>query len=187
MICSYNLNNIRPLFEHFEVIIKINFKINYFNEKTFLSSCFAFFNSFFESLCWGTEYKIRFAGGGNAYWTGAANKYAVVTKINDFNWYIKQTTLVSNMITGFGKWWDHDVTASRACLLEKDGWEDSKSCIKGKGGLLRMILGGAADVLDVALSLAPTGLGFMLMSNPDASDLLIAVLHSSKLFDPYFG
>ena len=86
----------------------------------------------------GTEYKIRFAGGGNAYWTGAANKYAVVKKMNDSNWYIKQTTLVSNMITGFGKWWDHDVTASRACLLEKDGWEDSKSCIKGEGGLLEL-------------------------------------------------
>ena len=84
------------------------------------------------------EYKIRFSGGGNAYWTGAANKYAVVKKINDFTWYVRQTTLVSNMITGFGKWWDHDVTASRACLLEKDGWEDSKSCIKGDGGLLKL-------------------------------------------------
>ena len=83
-----------------------------------------------------TEYKIRFSGGGNAYWTGAANKYAVVKKMNDFTWYVKQTTLVSNMITGFGKWWDHDVTASRACLLEKDGWENSSSCIKGDGGLL---------------------------------------------------
>ena len=84
-----------------------------------------------------TEYKIRFSGGGNAYWTGAANKYAVVKKMYDFTWYVRQTTLVSNRITGFGKWWDHDVIASRACLLGKDGWENSESCIKGDGGLLR--------------------------------------------------
>ena len=84
------------------------------------------------------EYKIRFSGGGNAYWTGAANKYAVVKKISDGNWFVRQTTLVSNMITGFGKWWDHDVTASRACLLSSDGWEDTNTCIKGEGGLLKL-------------------------------------------------
>ena len=52
---------------------------------------------------------------------------------------------------------------------------------KGKGGLLRMILGGAADVLDVALSIAPTGLGFMLMSNPDASEKRRTEIAAKKL------
>ena len=91
-----------------------------------------------RTLAESKEYKIRFSGGGNAYFSGAANRYAVVKEMNNFTWYVRQTTLVSNMITGFGKWWDHDVTASRACLLEKDGWEDSKSCIKGDGGLLKL-------------------------------------------------
>ena len=85
-----------------------------------------------------TEYKIRFSGGGNAYWTGAANRYAIVKKINTNTWFVRQSTLVSNMLTGFGKWWDHDVIASRACLLENDGWENSESCIKGDGGILKL-------------------------------------------------
>ena len=51
----------------------------------------------------------------------------------------------------FGKWWDHDVTASRACLLEKDGWEDSKSCIKGEGGLL--VLPKNSDIKDYSIEI----------------------------------
>ena len=67
------------------------------------------------------EYKIRFEGGGNAAWTGAGNKYAVVKKLGRDKWIVRQTTLVSNKLTGLGKWWDHDVTASRACLSSEDG------------------------------------------------------------------
>lgn len=83
-------------------------------------------------------YKVRISGGGNAYWTGAANSYAVL-KIEDGNKVIiKQTTLVSNMITGFGKWWDHPVTASRACPLQANEWESSENCVVGAGDTIQL-------------------------------------------------
>ena len=84
------------------------------------------------------EYKIRFEGGGNAYWTGAGNKYAVVKRLGGDKWFIRQTTLVSNMLTGFGKWWDHDVTASRACLSTDDGWGSTTECVVGEEGFLAL-------------------------------------------------
>ena len=84
------------------------------------------------------EYKVRFEGGGNAYWTGAGNKYAVVKRLGGDKWFVRQTTLVSNMLTGFGKWWDHDVTASRACLSANDGWGSGSDCIVGDEGFLKL-------------------------------------------------
>lgn len=76
-------------------------------------------------------YKIRISGEGNAYWTGAANGYAIINIDSNNKVTIKQTTLVSNMITGFGKWWDHAVTASRACPLQANEWESTENCIVG--------------------------------------------------------
>jgi hypothetical protein len=86
-------------------------------------------------------YKVRFGGGGNAYWTGAANKYAVFNVNSNNMVTIKQTTLVSNMITGFGKWWDHEVTSSRACPLNSDGWENTDKCILGQGSVIQIPIG----------------------------------------------
>ena len=109
------------------------------------------------------EYKIRFSGC-EYLQCGYEGKYAVVKKINDTTWYVRQTTAVKNWLTGLVKWWDHDVTFSRVCLLEKDGedvleeefledevqnlnskdgWDDysgsiSDSCIEGDGGLFQL-------------------------------------------------
>ena len=91
-------------------------------------------------------------------WKGEL-RYAVLEKINNTTWYVRQTTQVVNQITGFSKWWDHDVIFSQICLLEKDGeevleddlqnlkskdgWDDysgsiSDSCIEGDGGLFQL-------------------------------------------------
>jgi hypothetical protein len=86
-------------------------------------------------------YKVRFSGGGNAWWTGAANKYAIINVNENNKVIIKQTTLVSNMITGFGKWWEHPVTASRACPLNSDGWDTPQNCILGLGNEIQIPLG----------------------------------------------
>jgi hypothetical protein len=83
-------------------------------------------------------YKIRISGGGNAWWTGAANSYAVISIFDGPIVTIKQTTLVSNMITGLGKWWDHPVTASRACPFENGEWESTENCIIGVGGRIQL-------------------------------------------------
>ena len=104
------------------------------------------------------EYKIRFTGC-EYMQCGFEGKYAVVKKINDTTWYVRQSTAVKNWFTGLVKWWDHDVTFSRVCLLEKDGEEFledevqnlnskdglddysssiSDSCIEGDGGLFQL-------------------------------------------------
>ena len=85
--------------------------------------------------------KVRISGGGNAWWTGAANKYAILTVEPTNKVTIKQSTLVSNMITGLGKWWDHTVTASRACPLKSDGWDNSQDCIQGQGIEIQIPIG----------------------------------------------
>ena len=97
------------------------------------------------------EYKIRFEGGGNAAWTGAGNKYAVVKKLGRDKWIVRQTTLVSNKLTGLGKWWDHDVTASRACLSSEDGWGSASDCVVGAKGLLDLPEG--ADIRDYEIEI----------------------------------
>ena len=76
-------------------------------------------------------YKIRLSGGGNAYWTGAANSYVRIETRQGNIVQLFQSTLVSNMLTGFGKWWDHPVTASRACPLTNDEWSEATNCITG--------------------------------------------------------
>jgi hypothetical protein len=50
-------------------------------------------------------YKVRLTGGGNAFFTGAANQWgrAEVSSTNEVSLY--QSTLVVNMITGLGKWY----------------------------------------------------------------------------------
>ena len=101
------------------------------------------------------EYHIKFFTD----WWEQIEKYAVVEKLNNTTWYVRQTTKVENQLTLFNKWWDHDVTFSRVCLLEKDGeevleddlqnlkskdgWDDysgsiSDSCIEGDGGLFQL-------------------------------------------------
>ncbi|KGG14147.1 MULTISPECIES: hypothetical protein [Prochlorococcus] len=76
-------------------------------------------------------YKIRLSGGGNAYWTGAANSYVRIETRQGNIVQLFQSTLVSNMLTGLGKWWDHPVIASRACPFTKDEWSEAKNCIIG--------------------------------------------------------
>ena len=101
------------------------------------------------------EYQIKFFTD----WREQIEKYAVLEKLNNTTWYVRQTTKVADQLTLFNKWWDHDVTFSRVCLLEKDveevleddlqnlkskdGWDDysgsiSDSCIEGDGGLFQL-------------------------------------------------
>jgi len=79
------------------------------------------------------EYHIKFFTD----WLEQIEKYAVVEKLNNTTWYVRQTTKVENQLTLFNKWWDHDVTFSRVCLLEKDGeevLEDDLRNLKSKDG-----------------------------------------------------
>jgi hypothetical protein len=84
----------------------------------------------------GEIYKIRLSGDGNAYWTGAPNGYVVV-EVDANKVTIKQSTLVSNMITGFGKWWDHPILSSRACP-EENGLPSRDNCIEGSSGIVSL-------------------------------------------------
>ena len=102
------------------------------------------------------EYKIRFSE--HLSWSDNTVQYAVVERINNTTWYVRQTTLTRNGAF-FNQWWDHYVTFYRICLLakdggdtleeevledevrnlnSKDGWDDSTSCIEGDGGLFQL-------------------------------------------------
>lgn len=54
---------------------------------------------------------------------------------------ILQSTLVLNALFGNAKWWDHPVTASRACKKTQGGWEDSSECVVGDGDTISLPAG----------------------------------------------
>jgi len=59
---------------------------------------------------------------------------------------ITQSTLVLNALFGNAKWWDHTVTASRACKMTSGGWDNPLDCIEGAGNTI--ILSPSADFRD---------------------------------------
>ena len=82
------------------------------------------------------EYKVRLSGG-SAYWGGQPS-FAVV-KTNDTNKVtIYQTTNTVDQFFGTGKWWDHKVTASRACIVDESGWSNKEDCVIGEGGVIQL-------------------------------------------------
>jgi hypothetical protein len=62
-----------------------------------------------------------------------------IFKITDGNTVaITQSTLVLNALFGNAKWWDHAVTASRACEKTGNGWDNPSKCVEGTGGVIRL-------------------------------------------------
>ena len=59
---------------------------------------------------------------------------------------IKQSTLTLNQLLGYAKWWDHEVTASRACKKTQGGWDDQSKCTEGNGDTITLPIG--ADFRD---------------------------------------
>jgi hypothetical protein len=51
---------------------------------------------------------------------------------------IKQSTLVMDGLFGTSKWWDHPVTASRACKKTSGGWDNQSMCTEGVGSLITL-------------------------------------------------
>lgn len=82
-------------------------------------------------------YKFKITEG-TAWQNGIRGSWVVFDVVNGQNVVIKQTTLHVNQWTGYSKWWDHDVIASRACKQNKDGGEDLSSCIAGNGTIVKI-------------------------------------------------
>ena len=82
------------------------------------------------------KHKIKL-GGGSAYWGGHPS-FAVVkiNSINEVNIY--HTTNTVDQLLGTGKWWDHPVIASRACIITDEGWDDANNCINGEKGVIKL-------------------------------------------------
>ena len=55
-----------------------------------------------------------------------------------------QSTLVVNMLTGLGKWYEHTVVTSRACPVSQKGWNDSANCIEAAANVV-----GTANVIQL--------------------------------------
>lgn len=82
-------------------------------------------------------YKVKLSGG-NAWVTGAPNSWAIFDVVDGRSVIIKQSTLVVNGWTGYSKWWDHNVIATRACKQTQSGWDDPSSCIIGNGNVIKL-------------------------------------------------
>jgi hypothetical protein len=82
-------------------------------------------------------YKVKLAGG-NAWWSGAPNSWAVFDVVDGRSVIVKQSTLIVNSWTGYSKWWDHNVIATRACKQSKAGWDDTSSCVIGNGNVVKL-------------------------------------------------
>ena len=82
-------------------------------------------------------YKVKLAGG-NAWITGAPNSWAIFDVVDGRSVIVKQSTLVVNGWTGYSKWWDHNVIATRACKQAQTGWDDPGSCVIGNGNVVKL-------------------------------------------------
>jgi hypothetical protein len=82
-------------------------------------------------------YKVKLAGG-NAWVTGAPNSWAIFDVVDGRSVVVKQSTLVVNGWTGYSKWWDHNVIATRACKQTQTGWDDPASCVIGNGNVVQL-------------------------------------------------
>ena len=82
-------------------------------------------------------YKFKITDG-TKWQNGIRGSWVIYDVVNGQNVVIKHTTLHVNQWTGYSKWWDHDVIASRAC---KQGGEALSSCIEGNGNLIKIPVG----------------------------------------------
>jgi len=82
-------------------------------------------------------YKVKLAGG-NAWITGAPNSWAIFDVVDGRSVIVKQSTLIVNGWTGYSKWWDHNVIATRACKQTQAGWDDTSSCVIGNGNVVKL-------------------------------------------------
>jgi hypothetical protein len=82
-------------------------------------------------------YKFKI-NNGTPWQNGNRGSWVIYDIVNGQNVVIKQTTLHVNQWSGYAKWWDHDVIASRACKKNKQGGEDLSSCIVGNGNLVKI-------------------------------------------------
>jgi len=82
-------------------------------------------------------YKLKITDG-TPWQNGIRGSWVIYDVVNGQNVVIKHTTLHVNQWTGYSKWWDHDVIASRACKQSKQGGEDLSSCIVGNGNLIKI-------------------------------------------------
>lgn len=82
-------------------------------------------------------YKVKLSGG-NAWVTGAPNSWAIFDVVDGRSVIVKQSTLVVNGWTGYSKWWDHNVIATRACKQTQSGWDDPASCVIGNGNIIKL-------------------------------------------------
>ena len=82
------------------------------------------------------KYKVKL-GGGSAYWGGHPS-FAVLKINNNNEVSIYHTTNTVDQLLGTGKWWDHPVIASRACVVSEQGWDDASNCITGDKGVIKL-------------------------------------------------
>ena len=82
-------------------------------------------------------YKLKISNG-TPWRNGNRGSWVIYDIVNGQNVVIKQTTLHVNQWSGYAKWWDHEVIASRACKRNKQGGEDLSSCIVGNGNLVKI-------------------------------------------------
>lgn len=83
-------------------------------------------------------YKIKLPGPSAWASPSQPSKWVVVDLVDGRSVVLRQSTLVVDGFTGFSKWWDHPVTASRACKRDSQGWSDPVDCVTGSGNLIRL-------------------------------------------------
>lgn len=83
-------------------------------------------------------YKIKLPGPSAWAAPSQPSKWVVLDVVDGRNVVLRQSTLVVDGFTGFSKWWDHPVTASRACKRDTQGWSDPVDCVTGNGNLIQL-------------------------------------------------
>jgi hypothetical protein len=99
-------------------------------------------------------YKVKLAGG-NAWWSGSPNSWAIFDIVDGRSVIIKQSTLLVNGWTGYAKWWDHNVIAARACKQTQAGWDDCPTTIWLRGRAKQVDRSGGVQLNPDAMRRAP--------------------------------
>ena len=84
-------------------------------------------------------YKVRLTGAGS--WGSSLyqpSQWVVLDVVDGRSVVLRQSTLVVDGFTGFSKWWDHPVTASRACVQTSERWAEPGDCVRGRGNLIQL-------------------------------------------------
>jgi hypothetical protein len=83
-------------------------------------------------------YKIKLPGPSAWAAPSQPSRWVVLDVVDGRSVVLRQSTLVVDGFTGFSKWWDHPVTASRACKRDTEGWSDPVGCVTGNGNLIQL-------------------------------------------------